>query len=417
MIVAGSASGTIIDDDPLPELRVSNTEASEGVGASAVFTLSLGEASGRDVTVAYSTADGTAVAGSDYTAPAAGAMETITAGSTTATVSVPLVNDDVAEDVETFRLVVSSAVNAGRGDSVGVATVTDDDGLVQILVDDPAAVYEGDGASAVFTVRLSRAHPTEAVNVDFATADGTAIAGADYTHTSDTLTFAATETVKTVSVALINDDVAEPAETFGLVLSSPGSNAELGDGEATVLIRDDDGLPTVSVADAATRTEGATASFTVTLSRAVPQEVTVDYATRPAPTAAAETAAVPGQDYTTTSGTVTFAARATEATVTVPLPDDALDEHTETFWLRLANPTGATIADGTATGTIADDDPLPEITIADAAAIEAAPLSFEVRLTPFSGRTVTVPWTTEARPPGVGRSPPPAPTTPPRRAR
>ena len=406
VIVAGSASGTIIDDDPLPELRVSNTEASEGVGASAVFTLSLSEASGRDVTVAYSTADGTAVAGSDYIAPAAGAMETITAGSTTATVSVPLVNDDVAEEVETFRLVVSSAVNASRGDSVGVATVTDDDGLVQILVDDPAAVYEGDGASAVFTVRLSRAHPTEAVNVDFATADGTAIAGDDYTHTSDTLTFAATETVKTVSVALINDDVAEPAETFGLVLSSPGSNAELGDGEATVLIRDDDGLPTVSVTDAATRTEGATASFTVTLSRAVPQEVTVDYATRADPTAAAETAAVAGQDYTTTSGTVTFAARATEATVTVPLPDDALDEHTETFWLRLNSPVGATIADGTATGTIADDDPLPEITIADAAATEAAPLSFEVRLTPFSGRTVTVPWTTEARPPGAGAASP-----------
>ena len=406
VIVAGSASGTIIDDDPLPELRVSNTEASEGVGASAVFTLSLGEASGRDVTVAYSTADVTAAAGSDYTAPAAGAMETITAGSTTATVSVPLVNDDVAEDVETFRLVVSSAVNASRGDSVGVATVTDDDGLVQILVDDPAAVYEGDGASAVFTVRLSRAHPTEAVNVDFATADGTAIAGADYTHTSDTLTFAATETVKTVSVALINDDVAEPAETFGLVLSSPGSNAELGDGEATVLIRDDDGLPTVSVTDAATRTEGATASFTVTLSRAVPQEVTVDYATRTDPTAAAETAAVPGQDYTAASATVTFAARATEATVTVPLLGDALDEHTETFWLRLNSPVGATIADGTATGTIADDDPLPEITIADAAATEGTPLSFEVRLTPFSGRTVTVPWATEARPPGVDSASP-----------
>ena len=406
VIVAGSASGTIIDDDPLPELRVSNTEASEGVGASAVFTLSLGEASGRDVTVAYSTVDVTAAAGSDYTAPAAGAMETITAGSTTATVSVPLVNDDVAEEVETFRLVVSSAVNASRGDSVGVATVTDDDGLVQILVDDPAAVYEGDGASAVFTVRLSRAHPTEAVNVDFATADGTAIAGADYTHTSDTLTFAATETVKTVSVALINDDVAEPAETFGLVLSSPGSNAELGDGEATVLIRDDDGLPTVSVTDAATRTEGATASFTVTLSRAVPQEVTVDYATRTDPTAAAETAAVPGQDYTAASGTVTFAARATEATVTVPLLGDALDEHTETFWLRLASPVGATIADGTATGTIADDDPLPEITIADAAATEGTPLSFEVRLTPFSGRTVTVPWATEARPPGVDSASP-----------
>ena len=405
VIVVGAASGTIIDDDPLPELRVGNTEASEGVGASAVFTLSLSEASGRDVTVAYSTEDGTAAAGGDYTAVSDGEV-VIAAGDRQATVGVALVDDDVAEDVETFRLVVSAAANASRGDSVGVATVTDDDGQVQILVDDPAAVYEGDGASAVFTVRLSRAHPTEAVTVDFATADGTAVAGADYTHTSDTLTFAATETAKTVSVPLINDDVAETAETFRLVLTSPGSNAELGDGEATVLIRDDDGLPTVSVADAATRTEGATASFTVTLSRAVPREVTVEYATRADPTAAAETAAVAGQDYTTTSGTVTFAARATEATVTVPLLGDALDEHTETFWLRLASPTGATIADGTATGTIADDDPLPEIAIADAGATEGAPVSFEVRLTPFSGRTVTVPWATEARPPGAGAASP-----------
>ena len=406
VIVAGSAAGTIIDDDPLPELRVSNTAASEGDGASAVFTLSLSEASGRDVTVAYSTEDLTADAGDDYTAVPDGEL-TIDAGDQQATVDVALVNDDVAEDVETFRLVVSSAANAGRGDSVGVATVTDDDGLVQILVDDPAAVHEGDGASAVFTVRLSHAHPTEAVTVMYSTADGTAIAGSDYTAaTSQTLTFAVTDTTKTVSVPLINDDDAEEAETFRLVLSSPGSNAELGDGEATVLIRDDDGLPTVSVADAATRTEGATATFTVTLSRAVPQEVTVDYATRTDPTAAAETAAVPGQDYTTTSGTVTFAARATEATVTVPLLGDALDEHTETFWLRLASPVGATIADGTATGTIADDDPLPEITIADAGATEGAPVSFEVRLTPFSGRTVTVPWTTEARPPGAGAASP-----------
>ena len=406
VIVAGSASGVIIDNDPLPELRVSNTEASEGVGASAVFTLSLGEASGRDVTVAYSTEDLTAVAGDDYIAVSDGEV-VIDAGDRQATVDVALVDDDVAEDVETFRLVVSSAVNASRGDSVGVATVTDDDGLVQILVDDPAAVYEGDGASAVFTVRLSRAH-TEPVSVFYSTADGTATAGSDYTAaTSELLVFWVGVTSETVTVPLINDDDIEQAETFRLVLTlSTIPNAELGDGEATVLIRDDDGLPTVSVTDAATRTEGSTASFTVTLSRAVPREVTVDYATRADLTAAAETAAVPGQDYTAASGTVTFAARATEATVTVPLLGDALDEHTETFWLRLASPVGATIADGTATGTIDDDDPLPEITIADAAATEGAPVSFEVRLTPFSGRTVTVPWTTEARPPGAGAASP-----------
>ena len=403
VIVGSTGSGVIIDNDPEPALSVSDTEAFEADGASAAFTLSLSEASGRDVTVTYSTADVTATAVADYTAPAAGAMETITAGSTTATVSVPLVNDDAAEDVETFRLEVTGAVNAQRDDSAGVATIIDDDGLVQILVDDPGSVYEGDGASVVFTVRLSRADGTNPVTVAYSTADGTATAGSDYTAaTSQTLTFAATDTVKTVSVPLINDDVLEDAETFRLVLSSPSSNAELGDGQASVLILDDDGLPSLSVADAAAQAEGSAATFTVTLSSTVPQEVTVDYATVADPSAAGEAAATPGQDYTSTSGTLTIAARSASAPVSVPLLEDSLDENTETFWLRLSNPVGSIVVDGTATGTVNDDDPLPEISIADAGATEGGALVFEVSLTPVSGRTVTVPWTTQARPAGMG---------------
>ena len=406
VIVAGAASGVIIDNDPLPALRVSDTEASEGVGASAVFTLGLSEESGRDVTVRYCVEDGTAKKDDDYIADVPCGEVVIGAGDRQVTVGVALVNDDEAEPVETFRLVVSGAVNASRDDSVGVATVTDDDGLVQVLVEDPAAVYEGEGVSAVFTVRLSRAHRTEAVTVAYLTADGTAAARDDYTAASGTLTFAAGDTYMTVSVPLVNDDEAELPETFRLLLAPPSSNAELGDGEASVLIRDDDGLPTVSVADASARTEGSAALFTVTLSRAAPQEVTVDYAAVVDPFAAAESAGVPGQDYTAVSGTVRFAARATEATVTVPLLDDSLDEHTETFWLRLSSPVGATILDGTATGTIVDDDPLPEISIGDAGATEGSPVRFEVRLDPVSGRTVTVPWATEALAPGVGAASP-----------
>ena len=403
VIVGGTASGVIIDNEPEPALSVSDVEAFEADGASASFALTLSAVSGRDVTVTYGTVDVTAAAGSDYTAPAVGAVQTIAAGSTAATVDVALVNDDAAEDVETFRLEVTGAVNAQRDDSVGVATIIDDDGLVQVLVDDPDSVYEGDGASVVFTVRLSRAEGTNPVTVVYSTADGTATSGSDYTAaTSQTLTFAATETVKTVSVPLVNDDVVESAETFRLVLSSPSSNAELGDDQATALIIDDDSLPTLSVADAAAQAEGSTASFTVTLSRTVSQDVTVDYATVADPTAAGEAAATPGQDYTTTSGTLTIAARATEATTTVSLLEDSFDENTETFWLRLNNPTGVTVVDGTATGTVNDDDPLAEISIADAGATEGGALRFEVSLTPVSGRTVTVPWTTGARPAGVG---------------
>ena len=407
VVVGGAAAGVIIDDDPEPVLSVGDTEASEADGATAVFTLSLSEASGRDVTVTYSTDDITAVARDDYTpTPASGATQTITAGQTGATVDVALVNDDVAEVVETFQLVVSSVENAGRGDSIGVATITDDDGLVQILVDDPDPVYEGDGASVVFTVRLSRADGADAVTVDYSTVDGTAIAGDDYSAVSDTLIFGPDETTRTVTVALVNDAIVEHPEAFRLVLGSPSVNAELGDGEATVLVLDDDGLPTLSVTDAAAATEGSTASFAVTLSRASPQEVTVAYAAVVDPTAADEAAATPGLDYTAVSDTVAFAARATSATVTVPLLGDSFDEHTETFWLRLSSPTAATIVDGTATGTITDDDPLPELSIIDASATEGSPLGFEVRLTPASGRTVTVPWTTEARPAGVDAASP-----------
>ena len=401
VITDGTATGLIIDDDPLPGLRVGDASASEADPGDPVvkvtFTLSLSEPSGRDVTVTYRTVDGAgsdgAKAGDDYTA-ASGTL-TIDAGDRQATVAVDLVNDDVAENVERFQLQASAAVNASLDDSVGVATITDDDGLPQILVDDPADVYEGAGASTTFRVRLSRAAADE-VTVDYATEDATATAGDDYTAVSGTLTFSAGQTTKTVSVALVNDAAEEPAETFDLKLSSPSSGAVLGDDTATALILDDDGLPTLSVADAAAQTEGSTSSFTVTLSRSSARAVTVAYATRADPTAAAETAATAGVDYTATAGTATIAARSTSTTVTVPLLDDSLDESTETFWLRLSSPTGATIIDGTATGTVNDNDPLPKLRILDASATEGLSLSFEVSLDPVSGRTVRVPWATKA---------------------
>ena len=400
VIIDGTASGVIIDDDPLPRLRVGDTTAAEADGseeAKATFTVSLSEASGRDVTVAYSTADGlgtnAAEVVKDYVL-AAGSL-TIDAGDLSASVDVDLVNDDVAENVETFRLQALSAVNAVIDDSTGVATVTDDDGLIQILAEKPADVYEGDGASATFTVRLSRADSANPVTVSYATEDGTAtVADGDYTAASGTLTFDAGDTSKTVSVALVNDDIAESSETFRLVLSSPSANASLGNDRATVLILDDDGLPTVSVADASAA-EGSDVSFTVTLSRSSAREATVSYRTLDDPTAPADTAATAAVDYTAATGTATIAARSTTATVTVASKDDAFDEHNETFWLRLGSPTGATVLDGTAAGTITDDDPQPKLSIDDASADEGGTLTFDVRLDAVSGRTVTVPWATK----------------------
>ncbi len=119
-----------------------------------------------------------------------------------------------------------------------------------------------------------------------------------------------------------------------------------------------DWRPELSVADAeANEGADATVDFAVTLSRAftnAEHSVTVDYAT-------ADGTATAGEDYTATSGTLTFAAGETGKTVSVPILDDALDEGEETFTLRLSNAQGARIADGEAVGTIKNSDPLQKM--------------------------------------------------------
>ena len=394
LVGAGEAVGTIIDDDPEPLLSVDDPEATEnGDGTPVVFTLRLSEVSGRDVSVRHITVDSTAKAGDDYVAVPNGRAP-IPAGHRTALVLVTLVDDDVEEEVERFRLELSDPSNARFGDSIGAATILDDDAPPQVFIDDAAATYEAAGASVSFAVRLNRADPDNAVTVDYATEDATALAGDDYAHTSDTLMFAAGDIAGTVTVDLVDDDAAEDTETFRLRLSNPSSNATVGnDDSAVATILDDDGLPGLSVADAPVAAEGTTATFSVELSRSSTQEVTVAYAAVADPFGG-DAAAIPGQDFTAVAGTLAIPARSTSATVTVPLPDDALDEHTETFWLRLANPTGAIVDDGTGIGTIADDDPLPQLNIADSGATEGDTVRFTVTLDTASGRTVMVPWTT-----------------------
>ena len=121
----------------------------------------------------------------------------------------------------------------------------------------------------------------------------------------------------------------------------------------TALATQIQGPPGLSVADAEVQeAANATLAFAVTLSRAPSGTVTVDYAT-------ADGTATAGSDYTATNGTLSFAAGETEKTVSVPVLDDGHDEGSETLTLTLSNPSGAYLADGSATGTINNTDPMP----------------------------------------------------------
>ena len=142
------------------------------------------------------------------------------------------------------------------------ATVT---GPTTVSVADASAT---EGAALTFAVSLSAAS-SQQVTVQYATASGTATSGTDFTAVSNTLTFAANETAKTVTVATTDDSVGEDDETFTLTLSNP-TNAALGDATATGTINDNDTSPlTASFSGMPLAHRGEAFTFTLTLSEDV----------------------------------------------------------------------------------------------------------------------------------------------------
>ena len=216
-----------------------------------------------------------------------------------------------------------------------------------ISIDD-VTVDESAG-TATFHVTLTNPS-ADAISVDYATADGSATAGLDYTATSGTLNFAAGEVSKTITVAISEDTIYEGDETFTVDLSG-AVNATIADNQGLGTIEDNESEPTLSIDNVTVNEEDGTALFTVTLSGESKFPVTVDFAT-------ADGSATAGQDYTTTSGTLTFDPGVTTQTIAVSITDDTLYEGVdETFYVNLSNPSNATIADNQGLGTIVDNDP------------------------------------------------------------
>ena len=227
----------------LPQASIANTAVAEGNSGTtnAVFTVTLSKPSTKTVTVGYGTANGTATAGSDYTASAG--ILTFAPGVTTQKVNVAVTGDTAVEPTETFTVKLANPGNATLGTATATGTITNDDTAPVVpptLSIANAAVAEGNSGTSTmaFTVTLSRA-TDKAVTVGYSTANGTATAGQDYTATAGTLTFAAGTTSQKVNVAITGDTAVEPTETFTVKLANPG-NATLGTATATGTITNDD---------------------------------------------------------------------------------------------------------------------------------------------------------------------------------
>jgi Calx-beta domain-containing protein/matrixin len=232
----------------------SATEGDAGNGT-AVFTIALNAAAAVPVTVSFSTADDTAAAPADYLA-ATGTV-TFPPGSLSQAVSVAVVGDESDEPDERFFVNLSGAVGAGIADGQGIGTIVDDD--VESLSIGDVSVAESDGGTPVasFTVSLTAAS-TQSIEVDFATANGTALAPGDYAAATGTLTFPPATTALAVSVQVEGDQADESTEAFLVNLTNP-VNALIADGQGVGTIQDDDS-PVVSELSHGSRGSGTLAA-------------------------------------------------------------------------------------------------------------------------------------------------------------
>jgi hypothetical protein len=347
------ALGTITDDDAEPSLVITGGEAAEGNSVFSPnpipFTITLSAPSGKTVGAQYQSRNGSAVA-NDYQG-AVGSL-TLLPGETTKTINAASNGDPVYEPDEDFFIDLSAPVNATIAVATGRGVIRNDDPLPTINVFNASATEGNSGPRNItFNVNLTNAS-YQTVTVSYATADGTATAGADYTATSGTVTFNPGETSKTFVVEALGDTTDEVDETFTVSFSN-ASNAALAMAQVTGTIFDDDG-PAISLDDVAVK-EGDTgrvnATFTITLSAVSPQPVSVRYST-------AGGTATPGVDYTSaTNRTVQVPAGQLTATFSVVILSDVVLEPDETFNVNLSIPAGGSIGDGQGACTILNDDP------------------------------------------------------------
>ena len=236
---AGTTPGSVQFD--------SATYSVSEAGGTVTLTVTRTGGSAGAISVNYSTANGTATGGASCAAGidfvnASGTLNWASGDTASKSFNVTICNDVVFEANETFTATLAGATGGATIGSPNPATVTitnDDPEPPGAIAVNDVRVTEGNtgGANAVFTVTYTGINPASA-SVDYATANGTALAGVDFLATSGTISFA-TGAVQTVAVPIIGKTLKEANETFFLNLSNP-INAAITDNQGVGIIVDED---------------------------------------------------------------------------------------------------------------------------------------------------------------------------------
>jgi hypothetical protein len=360
----GDPGKVIIVDDDLQQVEPGTLQFSSATysvdenGGSVIITVSRVNGSDGDISVKYTSSDGTAMAGEDYT-KTKGILNWSDGDADDKTITVPILDDTIFEGDETFNMRLKKAT--------GGATIGDPDTVVVTIVDEPdisclqfsSATYTVDeGEYATITVmRVSDG----AISVDYNSSDGTATAGEDYPAFSGTLNFRdGGASDKTIAMPTFVDAVQEGDETFYVTLSNATGGATICDPGTAVVTIVDDWIPNPGILQFSSATysvdeNGGYVTLTVSRLDGSDGAISVDYIS-------SDGSATAGEDYTAGSGTLNFHdGDANDKTFAVPILDDTIVEGNESFSLTLSNATdGATIGDpDTAEVIIVDDDTPP----------------------------------------------------------
>ena len=355
-----AATVTIDDDDGTPKTFAVSATAAAAEGADATLTITLSE-NAPTGGVAFSVTAGYAGSSTAVAADVGSITSPVTVAENTDSldITIPLVDDDLDEDGETFTITIAPAsgvtgwVVAAESKDEATVTITDDDTAGVTVSPSSVSVDEAAGASnrATYTLVLD-SEPTDDVVVTVSSSDPDAakVTPASFRFTPTNWDEAETFTVTAVS----DDDADDESVTISHTATSTDSDYD-GALIGSVLVSvDDDEVKTFKISPAATAVEGASASLTITLSADAPASevaftISSDYSNPSTATSA---------DVGSITSPVTVAAGQTTATVMVPLADDDVDEDDETFKITVSA-SGWSAEDAgkdTATVTITDND-------------------------------------------------------------
>ncbi len=391
-IARPQGTGLIVDDDGSRALVIGDAlVAAPNTGTStATFTVLLSAPSNTDVTVQWTTADGTAVAGKDYVA-ASGTLD-IPAGQTSGTITVQVIGNTIQAPNKTFFVDLSNPAGATLANAVGTGTIINGSGqfgateyLISITPQSKIGTYSYTIGPAI---RDRIRTPGVALSVGDATAVESGAAGpavaiamtgateSGYTVTITTTTphgFAVGQVVQVagVGVAGYNGNfviTSVPTPTSFTYTAAQNGLAASGGGTANTI---------------------AAFVFPIVLDSVLPYDVTVGFAT-------ADDTALAGTDYVATTGTLVIPSGQSSGTVAVPILNDPTPDGTEDFFLQLNNPVGASVARLTGTGTIVDNKGPLTVSVSDATVQESTlpGLTASINTAPTGatevGNTVTI---------------------------